>query len=60
VTAEAKRLAGRALKQSRRQCGFRVTGYVIMPEHVHLLVSEPERATLATELQAPKQSGRDG
>ena len=26
---------------------FWVTGYVVMPEHVHLLVGEPERATLA-------------
>jgi len=33
-----------------------ITGYVIMPEHVHLLVSEPERATLAAALQALKQS----
>jgi len=29
---------------------------VVMPEHVHLLVSEPERATLATALQALKQA----
>ena len=27
-----------------------------MPEHVHLLVSEPEQATLATALKAIKQS----
>jgi putative transposase len=27
-----------------------------MPEHVHLLISEPERATLAIALQALKQS----
>jgi putative transposase len=33
-----------------------ITGYVIMPEHVHVLVSEPERATLAAALQALKQS----
>jgi putative transposase len=31
-------------------------GYVVMPEHVHLLVTEPERATLARALQALKQS----
>ena len=36
--------------------GFYVTGYVIMPEHVHLLISEPERSTLARALQALKQS----
>jgi putative transposase len=27
-----------------------------MPEHVHLLVSEPERRLLATAIQAMKQS----
>jgi len=45
-----------ALERTRRQYGFWVTGYVVMPEHVHLLVSEPERATLAVALQALKQS----
>jgi len=34
----------RALEQVRRQYAFFVTGYVVMPEHVHLLVSEPEQA----------------
>jgi putative transposase len=31
-------------------------GYVAMPEHVHLLVSEPECYTLATAIKAIKQS----
>ena len=26
---------------------MRVYGYVVMPEHVHLLLSEPEKGTLA-------------
>ena len=34
---------------------FLLVGYVIMPEHVHLLVSEPERGTLAVALQMFKQ-----
>ena len=34
---------------------MRVYGYVVMPEHVHLLVSEPERATLADALKSMKQ-----
>jgi putative transposase len=55
-SARAKRLVEFALEQARRQYAFFVTGYVIMPEHVHLLVSEPERATLAVALQAWKQS----
>ena len=56
MSAHTKRLVERALEQARRQYGFWVSGYVIMPEHVHLLISEPERAPLATALQAVKQS----
>ncbi len=37
----------------RRYC-FAVLGYVIMPEHFHLLVSEPQRKTLSTVMQALK------
>ncbi len=44
------------LEQTRRLYRFFVTGYVVMPEHVHLLVSEPERRTLSVALQALKQS----
>jgi putative transposase len=46
----------RALEQTRRAYGSCIFGYVVMPEHVHLLVSEPERALLFTALQALKQS----
>ena len=35
--------------------GFYVVGYVVMPEHVHLLISEPERGMLAVALQMLKQ-----
>jgi putative transposase len=31
-----------------------VLGYVVMPEHIHLLVSEPQRETLSTAIQALK------
>ena len=44
-----------ALEQVRRSYGIRVFGYVIMPEHVHLLVTEPERSTLAVAMQMLKQ-----
>ena len=44
------------LEQARVKYGFFVYGYVVMPEHVHLLVSEPERCTLATAIKAIKQS----
>jgi len=45
-----------ALERTRQRYGLRVIGYVVMPEHVHLLASEPENGTLATALQALKQS----
>jgi putative transposase len=44
------------LERVRRWYGFFVSGYVIMPEHVHLLISEPERSTLARALQMLKQN----
>ncbi len=32
-----------------------ISGYVVMPEHVHLLLGEPERGTLALSLQMMNQ-----
>jgi putative transposase len=43
------------LEQVRRRYGFVVEGYVVMPEHVHLLISEPRRGTPSTVMQAIKQ-----
>jgi putative transposase len=45
----------RILEQVRRSYRFVVVGYVVMPEHVHLLLSEPERADPGTVIQALKQ-----
>jgi putative transposase len=45
-----------ALEATRLRYGLCVIGYVVMPEHVHLLLSEPWARTLATALQALKQS----
>ncbi len=44
------------LERARRKYRFRVYGYVVMPEHVHLLVSEPELGVLAKAVQALKIS----
>jgi putative transposase len=43
------------LEKTRRWYGISVTGFVVMPEHVHLLLSEPERSNLAVALQMLKQ-----
>jgi len=42
------------LERVRRRYRFVVLGYVVMPEHVHLLVSEPQRDGLSTAVQALK------
>jgi putative transposase len=56
LDVRARDLFDNSLERARRGYGFFVTGYVVMPEHVHLLVSEPRRSTLAAALQAVKQS----
>ncbi len=43
------------LEQVRRRYRFVVAGYVIMPEHIHLLLSEPERDNPSKVMQAIKQ-----
>lgn len=43
-------------ERTRRWYGFFVCGFVVMPEHVHLLISEPERSRLAVALQMLKQN----
>ena len=45
-----------ALEHARRKYRFRVHGFVVMLDHVHLLVSEPERALLANAMQSFKIS----
>jgi putative transposase len=45
-----------ALERVRRRYLFVVAGYVVMPEHVHLLVNEPRRALLSKAIQALKLS----
>jgi len=55
-TARKRDIFLRALEQARRRFGFVVVGYVVMPEHVHLLVSEPDQGSLATAIQLMKQT----
>jgi putative transposase len=37
------------------KCGFKLIGYVVMPEHVHLLISEPNTGTPSTVLHRLKR-----
>jgi putative transposase len=43
------------LEQTRQSYGFVVLGYVVMPEHFHLLISEPERADPSVVMKVLKQ-----
>jgi putative transposase len=43
------------LEQVRKKYGFVVAGYVVMPEHLHLLMSEPDQGTPSTVMQVLKQ-----
>lgn len=45
-----------SLETMRLRYDFVVAGYVVMPEHVHLLVSEPKLAVLSKAIQALKLS----
>lgn len=56
LTPDYRHIFELALERSRRKYSFYVTGYVVMPEHVHLLISEPEQRALATAIQSIKQS----
>src|ERR1017187_3862591 len=55
-SAAAMDLFEDALERVRRRYLFAVAGYVVMPEHVHLLVNEPKRALLSKAIQALKLS----
>src|SRR5881296_3674495 len=42
------------LEQVRQRYSFVVVGYVVMPEHFHLLISEPEKGSPSVVIQALK------
>jgi putative transposase len=53
-SARRRDLFLKILEQVRRRYQFVVVGYVVMPEHVHLLISEPERKDPSIVIQAIK------
>ena len=54
-SARARDLLVAVLEQVRRRYHFVIVGFVVMPEHVHLLISEPDRGNPSTVMQALKQ-----
>ena len=55
-TVEVFDLFVHCLENMRRRFGVCIYGYVVMPEHVHLLLSEPPRAKLAEAIHYLKLS----
>src|SRR5580658_1377426 len=45
----------RILEETRNRFAIVVVGYVVMPEHVHLLISEPENSNHSVVVQVLKQ-----
>jgi hypothetical protein len=57
ITDESRRIFESALERVRRSFRLQIYGYVVMPEHVHLLLSEPEKDTLADALKLRRLAG---
>ncbi len=53
-SARRRDLFLKILEQVRHRYSMVVVGYVVMPEHFHLLISEPQRGTPSTVMQAVK------
>jgi putative transposase len=54
-TAKARNVFVHALAAMRERYGFLLVGYVVMPNHVHLLIGEPAKGTPSIIMQALKQ-----
>jgi putative transposase len=53
-TPEHRDLLLKVLEQMRNRYRFAVVGYVVMPEHVHLLISEPLIRNISSAIAAVK------
>src|SRR5581483_6633460 len=54
LTPKRRDLFLKVLEQVRQRHQFVVVGYVVMPEHFHLLISEPQERTPSVVMQALK------
>ena len=50
----ARTIFEQTLEATRRRHNFHIYGYVLMPDHVHLLLSEPQHTKLEDVLRALK------
>src|SRR5258708_37105428 len=54
-TPQRRTLFLEILEQVRQRYNFVVVGYMVMPNHIHLMISEPERGNPSTAMQVLKQ-----
>lgn len=54
-SARARNTFVKILGEVRDRCGFSLVGYVVMPDHIHLLLGERARGTPSTVIQVLKQ-----
>jgi len=54
-TVRARNLFVHGLGKIRERYSFLLVGYVVMPDHVHLLISEPPKVTPSVVLKSLKQ-----
>jgi putative transposase len=55
ASSRAKNLLVKILGEVRDRYGFALAGYVVMPNHIHLLIGEPAKGTPSTVMQVLKQ-----
>jgi putative transposase len=55
ASAHSRSVFVKILEEVRDRFGFRLAGYVVMPNHIHLLIGEPARGTPSTVMQVLKQ-----
>src|SRR5579862_8142276 len=53
-TVRTRNVFVRALSEVRAKYDFRLVGYVVMPEHVHLLIGEPKSGSPSTVIHSLK------
>ena len=56
ASPQAASIFEHSLESTREKYNFHLLGYVVMPEHVHLLLSEPPTRPLSTILGSLKRS----
>jgi putative transposase len=54
-SVRARNVFVKMLDDARCKFDFKLIGYVLMPEHVHLLMSEPKKGNVSRVLQVLKQ-----